>query len=154
VVGGSLFGGIGALAQRFLVPGLVEWLQLLVMMGLSFGGTIVISLLTSPTSRDTLRHFYRTTKPFGAWGPLRDEMPAPERAAMAREHRNDILAVPFIMLSQVSLFLITMQFIIRSWTALAWTGALLAIGLAGTYRYWWKNLAPADNPGTELAEKS
>lgn len=153
VVGGSLFGGIGALAQRFFLPGLVEWMQLLVMMGLSFGGTIVISLLTSPTSLDTLRHFYRTTKPFGLWGPLRAEMPAPERTAMAREHRNDILAVPFIMLAQVSLFLLAMQFVIRSWTALACTGALFLIGFAGTYRYWWKNLPPASNPGTELAEK-
>ncbi|MBK8858662.1 MAG: hypothetical protein IPN11_13595 [Opitutaceae bacterium] len=58
------------------------------------------------------------------------------------------------MLAQVALFLMTMQFMIRSWTAFAWTAALLAIGVAGTYRYWWKNLAPASNPGTDLAEKS
>jgi hypothetical protein len=72
---------------------------------------------------------------------------------MAREHRNDILAVPFIMLAQVALFLMTMQLVIRSWSALAWTGALFLIGFAGVYRYWWKNLPPASNPGTDLAEK-
>lgn len=154
MVGGTILGGLGALLQRFIAPDLVEWQQLIVMTLLSFAGTIVVSLLTAPTEPETLRHFYRTTRPFGAWGPLRRELPADTRVAMDTEHRNDLLAIPFIMLAQVALFLMTMQFMIRSWTAFAWTSALLAIGVAGTYRYWWKNLAPADNPGTELAEKS
>ena len=154
VVGGTALGGAGALIQWFVARNMVEWQQLLLMSALSFAGTIVISLLTPPTDPETLRHFYRTTRPFGAWGPLRAELATDTRTAMDREHRNDLLAVPFIMLAQVAFFLLTMQFMIRSWTAFAWTAALFCIGLAGVYRYWWKNLPPADNPGTELAEKS
>ncbi|MBX3750320.1 MAG: hypothetical protein KF897_09545 [Opitutaceae bacterium] len=154
VVGGTAIGVLGAILQRIFAPGLVEWQQLLVMSALSFASTIICSLLTAPTAPETLRHFYRTTRPFGVWGPLRAELPEAERAANDREHRNDLLSIPFIMLAQVALFLMTMQFMIRSWTAFAWTAVLLVIGLAGTYRFWWKNLAPADNPGTELAEKS
>ncbi|MCF7687787.1 MAG: hypothetical protein K9M98_08005 [Cephaloticoccus sp.] len=154
VVGGTAFGGIGAIGQRIFMPGLVEWQQLLVMTAISFVSTIIISLLTPPTDRETLRHFYRTTRPFGSWGPLRAELSADTRTTMDREHRNDILAVPFIMLTQVSLFLLSMQFMIRSWTAITWIGSLLCIGLIGVYHYWWKNLPPADNPGIDLAEKS
>lgn len=154
VVGGTALGGVGAIGQRIFLPGLVEWQQLLVMTAISFVSTIVISLLTPPTEQKTLRHFYRTTRPFGAWGPLRAELGADLRQAMSREHRNDMLAVPFIMLSQVTLFLLTMQVMIRSWSAVAWTGSLLAIGLVGVYHFWWKNLPPADNPGTDLAEKT
>jgi hypothetical protein len=154
MVGGTILGGVGALVQRLVAPGLVEWQQLLVMTALSFAGTIGVSLLTAPTAPETLRHFYRTTRPFGAWGPLRKELPAGDRAAMDLEHRNDLLSIPCIMLAQVALFLMTMQFMIRSWGAFWWTTALFAIGAAGVYRYWWKNLPTAENPGTELAEKS
>lgn len=154
MVGGTVLGGVGALLQRAIAPDLVEWQQLIVMTALSFAGTIIVSLLTAPTEPETLRHFYRTTRPFGAWGPLRRELPDDARTAMEREHRNDLLAIPFLMLAQVAFFLMTMQFMIRSWSAFAWTGVLLLIGLIGAYRYWWKNLPPAHNPGTELAEKS
>jgi Na+/proline symporter len=154
MVGGTILGGVGALVQRLVAPGLVEWQQLLVMTALSFAGTIGVSLLTAPTAPDTLRHFYRTTRPFGAWGPMRKELPVGDRTAMDLEHRNDLISIPFIMLAQVALFLMTMQFMIRSWGAFWWTTALFVIGAAGVYRFWWKNLPTAENPGTELAEKS
>ena len=152
VVAGTALGGVGSIAQRLIAPGMVEWQQFLLMIALSFGGTIIVSLLTPATPRETLRHFYRTTRPFGAWGPLREELTAEQRAADAREHRNDILAVPFIMVAQVALFLLTMQFMIHAYTALAWTTALFALALLGVYRFWWRALPPADNPGTELAQ--
>lgn len=153
VVAGTALGGIGSIGQRLVAPGMVEWQQLLLMVGLSFGGTIIGSLLTPPTARETLRHFYRTTRPFGAWQPLRDELSAGERATNAREHRNDILAVPFIMVAQVALFMTTMQFMIHAYTALAWTAALFLVALVGVHRFWWQALPPADNPGTALARK-
>jgi len=153
VVAGTALGGLGSIGQRLVAPTMVEWQQFLLMIALSFGGTIIGSLLTAPTPRDTLRHFYRTTRPFGAWGPLRDELTPTQRATDAREHRQDQLAVPFIMVAQVALFLLTMQFMIHAYAALAWTAAIFLVAVVGVHRFWWRALPPADNPGTELAQK-
>jgi hypothetical protein len=108
-------------------------------------------LLTAPTPVGTLRKFHRTTRPFGAWGPLRDELPAETRAAWGREHRNDIFPLPFIMVAQVALFLLTMQAVIHAWSGFAVTLAIFLVALAGVYWFWWRSLPPADNPGTGRA---
>jgi len=120
------------------------------MVALSFSGTIIVSLLTEPTPMDTLRHFYRTTRPFGFWGPLRNEFAGAEREAIEREHRNDISAVPFTLLWQVTLFLLPMQLVIKSYSAFFWTLPLFLIGCAGMYRFWWRALPMqgSEKPGT------
>jgi Na+/proline symporter len=70
---GLVLGVVGSIVQRILVPDMPEWEQLLIMSALSFGGTIGGSLLTAPTPAPILRNFYRTTRPFGLWAPLRGE---------------------------------------------------------------------------------
>ena len=70
LVGGALLGGIGAVLQKIFMPEMTEGWQFLTMGLLSFIGTIGGSLLTKPTDRDVLENFYKTTRPFGFWGPL------------------------------------------------------------------------------------
>jgi SSS family solute:Na+ symporter len=152
--GGILLGGVGAVVQRIVVPQMPEWEQFTLMTTLSFAGTIIVSLLTKPTPMDKLRHFYRTTRPFGFWGPLRGEFQGEERAAIEREHRNDIIAVPFTLLWQVTLFLLPMQLVIKSYSAFFWTLPLFLIGSVGMYFYWWRVLPPREVGGMEQAKES
>jgi len=154
VVGGTLLGGIGAVLQRAFVPGMVEWQQFLLMTTLSCIGTIAGSLLTAPTPRDTLRHFYCTTRPFGWWKPLRDELAPSVRAAWMREHRNDMLAVPCFLVAQVTLFLLPMQAVIHAWGSFFATLPLFLAGAMGVWWFLWRNLPPASNPGTETATRA
>ncbi len=151
VVGGTLLGGTGAVLQRVLFPGMLEWQQFLLMTSLSTLGTVAGSLLTAPTERGVLRHFYQTTRPFGWWRPLREELTPAIRATWAREHRNDILAVPFFLLAQVTLFLLPMQLVIHAYSSFAATLPLFLVGAGGVYWFFWRNLPPASNPGTETA---
>lgn len=151
VVAGTVLGGVGAIVQRLVAPDLPEWQQFLIAAGLSFTGTISVSALTAPTARETLRHFYRTTRPFGWWGPIRDELPVETRAAWAREHRNDILAVPFLLVTQITLFMLPMQLVIHAFGSFAATLPIFLVGLVGSYWFWWRNLPPANNPGTDTA---
>jgi Na+/proline symporter len=138
--GGILLGGVGAILQRIFMPAMPEWEQFLIMTALSFVGTIAGSLLTKPTPTETVRHFYRTTRPFGLWGPFLHEFQGEQRAAIVREHRNDIIAVPFAMLWQVTLFLLPMQIVIKSYTNFFYTLPLFLIAAAGMYQFWWKPL--------------
>jgi solute:Na+ symporter, SSS family len=147
--GGILLGGVGAVVQRIVMPQMPEWEQFVIMTALSFGGTIIGSLLTEPTPMDKLRHFYRTTRPFGFWGPLRDEFQGEERVALDREHHNDIWAVPFTLLWQVTLFLLPMQLVIKSYHAFFYTLPLFLIAVAGMYHFWWKPLPPREEPDSK-----
>jgi solute:Na+ symporter, SSS family len=61
IAGGTIIGGLGAVAQRIFAVDMSELWQFGIMSGLSFAGTIVFSLLTKPTPHATLLHFYKTT---------------------------------------------------------------------------------------------
>ncbi len=143
-VGGAVLGAFGAIAQRLLYPEMNEIYQFVFTAGLSFVGCIGASLVTAPTPMPVLRNFYRTTRPFGFWGPLRDEIVGPARVAMDRENRNDILAVPFTLLWQVTLFLLPMQLVTKTYEAFWWTLPLFLIGSAGMYFFWWRPMMERD----------
>ncbi len=143
--GGLALGGIGAVAQRFYAPTMPEWESFVIMTSLSFIGTIGISLLTAPTPIPVLRNFFRTTRPFGAWGWLMRELPADQQKALRKEHRNDILTVPFALLAQVTLFLMPMQILVKTYGTFWRTLPLFLIGVIGLYFFWWRPL-PACEP--------
>jgi len=145
MVGGLALGGIGAVLQRLYYPDMVEWQQFLLMGGLSFLGTIGGSLLTPPTDMQRLAHFYRTTRPFGWWGPVRATFAPEQQRELAREHRNDIIAVPFALLWQITLFILPMQLVIRAYDSFWRTLPLFLVAVAGLYYFWYRNL-PAAQP--------
>ena len=147
MVSGLLGGGLAAVLQRAFAPGMHEWGQLGLTGGLSFGLVIVVSLLTQPTRPEVLDNFFRKTRPFGLWGPVRAKMEPEKLQAWRRENTNDIIAVPFTLLAQVTLFLMPMQLIVQQFRSFFMTLPLFLIGAAGMYVFWWKKLpAPGDDP--------
>ena len=142
---GTAVGMCSAIAQRILFPGLNELLTASIMIAIGFVGAVVGTYLTKPTDRKVLENFYRTTRPFGFWGSFKKILPENVRTAMKREHRNDILAVPFTLLWHVTLLLLPMQLVIRSFKAFGVTFVLFIIGLVGMYFLWYRNLPSAQN---------
>ncbi len=139
-IGGIALGGAGAVLQRALRPDMPETTEFLVMTALSFLGTVGGSLLTAPTPAPVLRHFYRTTRPFGWWGPLRQEFQGADRRAVDRENRRDMATVPFALLWQVTLFLLPMQLVVKAYSSFWATLPLFLTGLTGMYFFWWRPL--------------
>ena len=137
---GTSMGLCGAILQRILFPGLDERLQFTILGSVGLLGCILGTWLTRPTDQKVLENFYRTTRPFGFWGPLKKILSLDVRATMEREHRNDLFAVPFGLLFHVTLLLLPMQLIIKSYKAFWITFVLFAIGLTGMYFFWYKNL--------------
>jgi hypothetical protein len=90
-----------------------------------------------------LQNFYKKTRPFGLWGPLKETLDRETRIAMQKEHRNDILAVPFTYGWQISLFLWPMLLLLRNWAGFAVTFGIFCISLTGMYFLWYRNLPPA-----------
>jgi Na+/proline symporter len=144
---GTLVGMVIAILQRILFPDMVEWQQFLLVAGLTLLSIIITTFMTSKTDENILINFYRTTKPFGFWKPYAKYIPEDERAAMKKEHRNDLISLPFILLAQITLFLMPMQLIIHTYKTFWITFSLFVISSVGIYWFWYKNLTP------ETAEK-
>ena len=64
------------------------------------------------------------------------------RQAMRREHVRDIVSVPFALLWQITLFLLPMQAMVRSWHEFQVTLAVFLLCSAGMYWFWYRNLPP------------
>jgi len=142
IIYGTSIGGAAAIVQRLFFPATVEWMQFIIISAFSFAGTIIGSLYTKPTPQDVLENFYRTTRPFGLWAPLKNSLPTEQRAHLAEEHRQDLLAIPFFLVAQITLFLLPMQIVIHSYSAFWYTLPLFIIGAAGVYKYLWRRLLP------------
>ncbi len=175
MVAGTIVGGLGAVLQRAFLPDMLQWDRLapttqawlsahlpawlvralhmpgewqafLVIGWSSLAGLVLVSWLTPPTDRAILTHFYRTTRPFGWWGPIRAGVEPALRARINRENRRDIAAIPFALLAQITLFLLPMQLVIKEYGSFLRTLPLFLLGCAGLYWFWYRHLGAIDAP--------
>jgi Na+/proline symporter len=148
---GSAAGIIGACIQRAVAPDLHPIEQFSIASLVSLAGTIIGTYCTRPTDDRIVEHFYQTTRPFGFWGPYKRRLDPKLRESMTREHFYDIISLPFGLLWLVSLLLLPMQLIIRTYTSFWITFAIFIISLIGLYFLWYKHLPPdqegVTNPG-------
>jgi Na+/proline symporter len=140
---GTLIGLAAALLQRFLIPGMPEWQQLSYMVGAGLVGSIIATYIRPPTERRVLEHFYRTTKPFGLWGPLRKILGPDEAAAMHREHKYDLISLPFAFFWQLTMLMLPLFLLVKQFRASAVAASILAVSLTGLYFFWYRKLPPA-----------
>ncbi|TWU21841.1 sodium:solute symporter family transporter [Bythopirellula polymerisocia] len=137
---GMVCGMVAALCQRLLFPDLGPQYQLLFIGGIGLLGSVAGALLTPPTDPEVLRHFYRTTWPFGFWKHLKDELPEPVKQQVTSEHRRDISALPFALTFQIMIFLVPMLLIVRNWYACAVCSGIATIALFGLYHIWLRHI--------------
>ena len=137
---GLAVGGTAAVFQRIIYPDMDERLQFAIMLTLPLAATIAGCFLTRPTPNDTLVAFYRKTRPWGVWGPVARQVPAEEQRSIVRENTNDLIALPFALVYQVTLFMLPMQAIIHSWRQFWLTLPVFAVGSFGLYWFWYRNL--------------
>jgi len=147
---GLFCGSTAAILQRIFFPDLSEWVQFPLITSISFGATILMSLATAQTPDKVVNHFYRTTRPFGLWGPFRRRLSHPEQTHVAREHRNDILSTVIALVWQVNLFMIPMQILTRNWTGVCCTGPIFILCSIGLYVFWWRNLPDKNEKSSEI----
>jgi solute:Na+ symporter, SSS family len=141
---GTTVGIAAAICQSFLWPGLPEWQQFSIVSAFALTAAVLGTYLSAPTDPEILRNFYQTTRPIGFWKPLREGLDVVQQSAVAREHRNDLLAIPFALVWQVTLFLLPMQLMIRSTDHLGLTVALFVASGAALYWFWYRNLPPKE----------
>jgi len=125
-----------------------EWQIFMIESVISLLATIWGTYLAKPVDDAVVENFYKKTKPFGFWKPYRKRLDPVIRLQMFREHRNEILAVPFTLCWQVSLFLLPMQIMIKSYSEFFINLVVFVVSLTGMYLLWYRNL-PAKQKATE-----
>jgi hypothetical protein len=139
---GLALGGSSAIVQRLLWPDLLEWQQFLLTGSIGFAGVIVGSWCSTMPARETVRRFYRQTRPFGWWKPFWNELAPGEKTSFRNEHRYDLAALPFALLAQITLFMLPMQLVLHAYGEFVKTLPFFLIGAAGMYWFWWRRLPP------------
>jgi Na+/proline symporter len=153
---GMVMGVGSAIVQRWIWPEMPEQWQFVIHTLVGLVGCIIGTFLYKPAERSVLEHFYKVTKPFGFWAPLRNTLSEETHKAMRKEHINDMIAMPIAFVWIVSMFLLPVEIIIRNWAALKITLPIFFLSVVGLYIFWYKNLPPepaAENKGqTDASE--
>lgn len=138
---GIVTGMVAAILQKAFLPGIPEYFAFTIATLASLIGMIVGTYLGPPASDEVLLEFYKRTRPFGFWGPVKKKLNPEVLAQIDQENRRDIIATFFAVPWQVVLFLTGMTIIVRRWDEFWWL-SLILIGLsAGLYFYWFRHLS-------------
>jgi len=138
---GMAAGMIAAVVQRLVFPGVPEYVSFSFASGFSLVGTILGTYLTKPTEKKVLDQFYKITRPFGFWNPIRSRLSPAVRENINKENRRDIISTFFAVPWQVVLFLTMMMLIMKSWNTLFVLLGILAILSVGLYLNWFRHLS-------------
>ncbi|MGE5412386.1 MAG: sodium:solute symporter family transporter, partial [Clostridiales bacterium] len=151
---GTTVGMIVAILHPVLFPDLVEWQQFLLVSVFSLTAAIIGTFLTSPADENIVRNFYEQTRPFGLWNKYKNRLAKDIRTKMELEHKNNLLAVPFVLGWQITMFLLPMQLIIKSYNDFFVTFGIFAICGCGMYWFWYRNLPPKEFPNKDVLYKA
>lgn len=143
---GMASGGIAAITQRILQQNLgwefAPWDKFAFVAVFAFAATIIGCLMTKPTPMPTLVYFYKKTRPFGFWGPVRKYVTKEQLDYINGENRRDIAALPFAFLYQVTLFMLPMLLVIHQTKMFFCILPVFIISVIALYLLWYKNLRP------------
>ncbi len=138
---GTAFGLIAAVLQRIFLPDIPEYYAFTIATVSSLVGMLIGTYSSKPTEDSVLFEFYKRTRPFGFWGPVRKKLGAEVIEKINTENRRDILSTFFAVPWQVILFLTGMAFIMKSWTQFGVLVIILAILSIGLYLNWFRHLS-------------
>lgn len=110
------------------------------MLVVPLAATILGCLLTKPTDPEVLDTFYRRTRPWGLWGPVRRALPEEEQQSILTENRYDLLSLPFALVYQVTLFMLPMMVVIHNWRQFFMILPVFVVACLGLYWFWYRNL--------------
>ncbi len=119
----------------------------LICMG-SLMASVLVTLSTHPVERSTLRSFYKSVRPFGAWGPVRRELQqnGEETTEPAESAGRALLNVALGMAAITGIYLFPM-YLVGHWhvRALIWGAIALAAGVTLAFT-WYPYLPSGEEP--------
>lgn len=137
---GTLFGMVAAMGMRLSGIALPEYANFLLPASISFLGCCLGTLLTPATETPVLNNFYRVTRPFGFWQPIRQNLPRHLQSRIGLENRRDLLAICVAVPWQLVLFLSGMTLLMKQWDSFKILLLLLLLLSIALYFTWFRYL--------------
>ncbi len=137
---GMASGLVSAIIHRMAFGDAPEYMTFLFVIAFSTAGTVIGTFLGKPTEMETLVRFYKQTKPFGFWGPVRKFCDNVDIDQIRKENRRDLLLLLPACIWQVVLFWVMTALIIKKWTSFSVNLALFMVLSFVLYKYWYRNL--------------
>jgi Na+/proline symporter len=143
---GYFWGLMAGILSALSVPELAAWLLghpvnslyvMPVILLLSAAGCLLGTLLTPAEDGAVLRQFYRTVRPWGAWGPIRDQVRQEDPTFQPNPNfARDTFNVGVGMVWQLCLTALPIYLVLQHWS---WVGAILGVLLVTTViiKYNW-----------------
>ncbi|MBN1290835.1 MAG: sodium:solute symporter [Candidatus Latescibacteria bacterium] len=137
---GMGFGLAGATVAGVLFPNAAEYTTFSFVILVSTIGTVIGTFMGEPTDRKVLVAFYKKTRPFGFWGPVRQQCDPEFVTDIKKENRRDLLLLAPACLWQVLLFWIMTAIVVRKWISFGVSTLTVVVLSWILYKYWYKNL--------------
>ncbi|MEE9122974.1 MAG: sodium:solute symporter [candidate division NC10 bacterium] len=137
---GAGVGMLSAFVQRWLFPGWPEYVSFCFVALMATFGLILGTYVTRPPDESVLTEFYRRTRPFGMWGPIRKKFSPTDLERIDRENRRDAISVLMAVPWQLALFLMWMMLVMRQWEAFGILLLVFAVLSTGLYFFWYRFL--------------
>jgi len=138
---GTVAGMGAAVMQRLLLPDIPEYYAFIIATTSSLLGMIIGTYMAKPTEESVLLEFYKRTRPFGFWGPVRKKISGENMAEINKENRRDIISTFFAVPWQVVLFLTGMAVILKRWDQFGFLLIILICLSVGLYFNWFRHLS-------------
>jgi solute:Na+ symporter, SSS family len=118
-----------------------------ILLVLSLAGCLIGTWLNPPEDEAVLKHFYRTTKPWGAWGPIRDKVMREDPSFQPNtDCARDCINVGVGIVWQLCLTALPIFIVLKSWTWVSGILGTLALTSVFLKLNWYDKLPPADEP--------
>lgn len=142
---GYFFGMLGGLlASTFvpqLMPSVIDIYLFPIILGISFLGCILGTLLTPPDEDEVLKNFYRNTKPWGFWKPIIKKIQADDPSFVPnQDFGRDCFNVAVGIVWQMCLVVMPVYLLIRETGALLLCLGIFAVTSYLLKIYWYDKL--------------
>jgi Na+/proline symporter len=130
----AVFGKVPYIAES------IDIQSFLFVCGTGLLASIIGTFAGKPTDMDTLVEFYKKTKPFGFWGPVRKQCEPDAVKEIMTESRRDLILLLPAFVWHLSLFLLMSSLIFKRWHTVAVCSVICISSGIILYKYWYKNL--------------
>ena len=142
---GMLFGLVASTVKLFVFPDIVDIYVFPVILVISAIGCIIGTYMEPLPNREAVKEFYRKTRPWGFWGPIKKEVMAEDPSFVPNKDFNrDMANIAAGIVWQMAQVVIPIYFMIRENTQMVvWCGVLIITSI-WLKKFWWDHLKEAD----------
>lgn len=138
---GMLFGLIASTIKLFFFPEYIDIFVFPVILLFSMVGCIFGTYLQPLPNREQVKEFYKKTKPWGFWKPIKEEVLAENPDFIPnKDFKRDSFNVVVGVVWQMAQVVIPIYFMLRENTEMIIWCAILILTSALLKKYWWNNL--------------